>query len=69
MTSHTDEDDIEASRAPLIEHLTELRSRLIWSLWGFAGTTIFCFVFARQIFDILTGPLRGALLDRGWSRA
>ena len=65
MTSHTDEDDIEASRAPLIAHLTELRSRLIWSLWGFAGTTIFCFIFARQIFDILTGPLRGALLDRG----
>ena len=27
-------DEVETSRAPLLEHLTELRSRLIWSLLG-----------------------------------
>ena len=63
--SDRDEDHIEASKAPLIEHLTELRNRLIWSLWGLGGAMIVCFVFAKQIFDLLTDPLRGALLDRG----
>lgn len=63
--TNSDEDEIEASRAPLIEHLTELRSRLIWSLLGFSATTIFCLFFARTIFDILTGPLRHAMVDRG----
>lgn len=61
----SDHEDIDETKAPLIEHLTELRSRLIWSLSGLAVMVIFCFVFATQIFDILTGPLRGALLDRG----
>ncbi|MFO7857208.1 MAG: twin-arginine translocase subunit TatC [Paracoccaceae bacterium] len=63
--SATDDDDIEASKAPLIEHLAELRSRLIWSLWGLAGAMVVCFVFAKHIFDLLTDPLRGALLARG----
>lgn len=65
MSPQTEDDEIEASKAPLIEHLTELRSRLIWSLLGLGGMTIVCFIFAKQIFDILAGPLRGALLDRG----
>ncbi|MEM1315661.1 MAG: twin-arginine translocase subunit TatC [Pseudomonadota bacterium] len=61
----TDEDEIDASKAPLIEHLTELRSRLIWSLLGLGACMVVCFVFAKQIFDLLTDPLRGALLARG----
>ncbi|MEM6439334.1 MAG: twin-arginine translocase subunit TatC [Pseudomonadota bacterium] len=63
--SAAEEDEIDASKAPLIEHLAELRSRLIWSLWGLGACMIFCFVFAKHIFDLLTDPLRGALLDRG----
>ena len=49
-------DDIEASSAPLVEHLMELRTRLIYSLIGFAGAFLVCFYFADQIFDILTLP-------------
>jgi sec-independent protein translocase protein TatC len=60
-----DQDEIDASKAPLIEHLTELRTRLIRSLLALGAMMIICFIFAKQIFDILTGPLRGALLDRG----
>jgi sec-independent protein translocase protein TatC len=49
-------EDIEATKAPLIEHLIELRSRLIKALIAFMLTTIACFFFAKQIFNILTWP-------------
>ena len=49
-------EDIEASKAPLIEHLIELRSRLIKALIAFAITFIFCFFFAKQIYNILVWP-------------
>ena len=34
MNKMTDEDEIEASRAPLLEHLVELRTRLVWAIVG-----------------------------------
>jgi sec-independent protein translocase protein TatC len=49
-------EDIEATKAPLIEHLIELRTRLIKALLAFAVTLIFCFFFAKQIFNVLTWP-------------
>ena len=49
-------DDIEASKAPLLDHLIELRSRLIKSLLGFGLAFIFCFFFAKQIYNILVWP-------------
>ncbi|MBR0848315.1 twin-arginine translocase subunit TatC [Bradyrhizobium diazoefficiens] len=48
--------DIEASKAPLMDHLIELRSRLIKALLGFGFAFIFCFFFAKQIFNVLTWP-------------
>src|ERR1700748_3229231 len=50
------DDDIEASKAPLMDHLIELRSRLIKALLGFGVAFIFCFFFAKQIFNILVWP-------------
>ncbi|MEM9123332.1 MAG: twin-arginine translocase subunit TatC [Pseudomonadota bacterium] len=58
------QEDIDATKAPLIEHLTELRSRLIWALIAFAIATAICFPFAKQIFAILTQPLTDAVLAR-----
>ncbi len=60
-----DEEDLEKSRAPLIEHLIELRSRLIYALVGFLATTIFCAFFAEEIYNFLSSPLRDELLARG----
>jgi sec-independent protein translocase protein TatC len=48
--------DIEASKAPLLDHLIELRSRLIKALIGFGIAFIFCFFFAKQIYNILVWP-------------
>jgi sec-independent protein translocase protein TatC len=50
------QDEIDASRAPLIEHLTELRQRLIYSLLAFFGTFVVCFFFAKPIYNVLVWP-------------
>ena len=49
-------DDIEASKAPLMDHLIELRSRLIKALLGFGIAFILCFFFAKQIYNVLVWP-------------
>jgi sec-independent protein translocase protein TatC len=49
-------EDIEATKAPLMDHLIELRSRLIKSLVAFALTFVLCFFFAKQIYNILVWP-------------
>ncbi|MFZ5691576.1 MAG: twin-arginine translocase subunit TatC [Pseudomonadota bacterium] len=51
-----EEDEIEASKAPLIDHLIELRSRLIKALIAFGVAFILCFAFAKQIYNILVWP-------------
>ncbi|MEQ8559400.1 MAG: twin-arginine translocase subunit TatC [Henriciella sp.] len=53
----TDDDELESSRAPLLDHLIELRSRLIWSIVALAVATIGCFFVARPLYNILLGPL------------
>src|SRR5882762_10082471 len=49
-------EDIEASKAPLMDHLIELRSRLIKALLAFGIAFIFCFFFAKQIYNVLVWP-------------
>ncbi|MGZ8396296.1 MAG: twin-arginine translocase subunit TatC [Rhodoplanes sp.] len=49
-------EDIEATKAPLLDHLVELRARLIKSLVAFALTFVLCFFFAKQIYNILVWP-------------
>ena len=55
-----DEDDIEASKAPLIEHLAELRTRLIYSLLATGFAFIVCFAFASEIYNVLVWPYQWA---------
>lgn len=56
-----DEAEIEASKAPLLDHLIELRKRLIYSIIAFVIAFLICFAFARQIYSFLTLPLVHAL--------
>jgi sec-independent protein translocase protein TatC len=49
--------DIDDSRAPLMEHLVELRRRLIWSFLALGICFAACFYFADRIFAFLVQPL------------
>lgn len=61
MKKVVDEDaEIEASRAPLLEHLTELRSRLIVCVIAFILAFIVCFYFAEPISLFLFHPFQVA---------
>jgi sec-independent protein translocase protein TatC len=51
-----DEREIEASKAPLMSHLIELRSRLIKALAAFFIAAVVCFFFAKPIYNILVWP-------------
>jgi sec-independent protein translocase protein TatC len=48
--------DIDSTKAPLIEHLIELRARLIKALLAFLVAFAFCFYFSHHIYNILLGP-------------
>jgi sec-independent protein translocase protein TatC len=49
-------EDIEATKAPLMDHLIELRARLIKALIAFGLACVVCFFFAKQIYNILIWP-------------
>lgn len=59
------EDEIEDSSAPLIEHLAELRNRLIHSVVAFIIGMVICFTVWNPIFNFLTEPLCSAMSARG----
>jgi sec-independent protein translocase protein TatC len=51
------EDDLDSSKMPLLEHLIELRRRLIYSILAFLLAFLVCYHFAQDIFGFLTEPL------------
>lgn len=55
--SDVPDDNPDDKKMPLMEHLIELRRRLIWSLVAFVLCFVVCFFFANDIFDFLTRPL------------
>ena len=60
-----EKDNVEDSAAPLIEHLTELRNRLIRSVVAFAICMILAFTVAGQIFNFLAKPIVEILMENG----
>lgn len=54
------DNEIDASKAPLLDHLIELRSRLMKSGIAFVALFIFAFAFARHIYDVLLWPYEWA---------
>ena len=63
--SHTDQDEIEDSSAPLIEHLAELRTRLIRSVIAFIIGIVLAFTVAEPILQFLLGPIEATLRQLG----
>jgi sec-independent protein translocase protein TatC len=56
----TEEDDLEKSKAPLLDHLIELRRRLLWSFAALAAAFGICLYFVDAILAVLVQPLLAA---------
>jgi sec-independent protein translocase protein TatC len=61
----TTPNEIDSSAAPLLDHLIELRSRLIWAIGGFFVAFLVCFFFAQKLFDLLVIPFKWATVWAG----
>ena len=57
------QNEVEGSKAPLMEHLLELRKRLIWCVVAICATFVVCFIFAENIYYILLWPYQIAVED------
>lgn len=55
-----DSDEVDESTAPLLDHLIELRNRLMWCVGGLVLAFGVCFYFATEIFAFLVHPLQEA---------
>ncbi|MFM7084709.1 MAG: twin-arginine translocase subunit TatC [Hyphomicrobium sp.] len=55
-SSATSDDQIDATEAPLMDHLVELRQRLLWSSIAFSIMFILCFSVAQHIYQLLVWP-------------
>jgi sec-independent protein translocase protein TatC len=55
-----DQSEIDKSKAPLLDHLIELRRRLVWSIMGVAAGFTVCFFFSIEIYNLLIWPYRAA---------
>ncbi|RMC36320.1 twin-arginine translocase subunit TatC [Paracoccus alkanivorans] len=64
-TNTQPDDEIDDSSAPLIEHLAELRTRIIWSLLAFVVMMVLCYTVWQPIYNFLTQPICAALDARG----
>jgi sec-independent protein translocase protein TatC len=49
--------DLDESTAPLLDHLIELRRRLLWCVLALGASFAVCFYFAKPIFAFLVQPL------------
>ena len=66
MSAHTPiDDDLDGSSAPLIEHLKELRTRIIWSVLALVVAMILAYLVWNPIYNFLTRPICAALEERG----
>ncbi len=65
MSSNTNEDVIDDKPMPLMDHLKELRSRVLWSVGAFIIAFAVCYYFSQQIYAFLAQPLADILVQQG----
>ncbi|HZH27093.1 MAG TPA: twin-arginine translocase subunit TatC [Azospirillaceae bacterium] len=67
MTAHLDQehDELDDARMPLLDHLIELRNRLMYSAAALFGSFLLCYAFSRQIYEVLLVPLQVAYTNLG----
>ena len=57
--------DIDETQAPLLDHLIELRTRLMWAIGGFFVAFLICFAFAKDLFNFLVQPFKWSVAWAG----
>ncbi|MGD9917664.1 MAG: twin-arginine translocase subunit TatC [Paenirhodobacter sp.] len=57
-------EEIDDSAAPLVEHLAELRTRLLYALGAFVVAMVICYTFWQPVFNFLTHPICESLAER-----
>ena len=55
--SDTEEEEVEGQTMPLIEHIIELRKRLVWSIAALVVSFILCWLVVEDIYAFLVRPL------------
>ena len=68
MAEKTPDEAADAKTMPVLDHLIELRRRLLWSMIAFIVCFAFCYYFSRDIYSFLVQPLANILEDRGANR-
>ena len=63
-TEDKSEDDIDDKPMPLLDHLVELRTRLIWSMAAFVIAFAVCYYFSKNIYTFLAQPLADILHEK-----
>ncbi|ETD91066.1 twin-arginine translocase subunit TatC [Rhodobacter capsulatus] len=58
-------DHIDETAAPLIEHLAELRTRILYALSAYVVAVVLCYIVWHPVFTFLTHPICEALAARG----
>lgn len=64
MTEEDKEAELEAGRMPLLDHLIELRNRLMWSAGAIIIAFVVCYQFKELIYQFLERPLAQILADQ-----
>lgn len=59
------DDSIDDKPMPLIDHLLELRTRLLWSIGAFGVAFALCYYFSTSIYGFLARPLAEILMQQG----
>jgi len=63
-TNQETEDQIDDKPMPLLDHLIELRTRLIYSMLAFMIAFAVCYYFSKQIYSFLAQPLADILHEK-----
>jgi sec-independent protein translocase protein TatC len=64
LSSNTEDDVIDDKPMPLMDHLKELRQRVLWSVGAFILAFAVCYYFSQQIYAFLAQPLANILANQ-----